>query len=235
MIPADRQARRGRQGWLLGVITFLIMMVDLYLIFLWVPEEKTMGVVQKIFYFHVGTAWVAFFAFFIVFVFSILYLKTRNNQWDRIAAASAEIGTVFTGIVLITGPIWGKSAWNTWWTWEPRLTTSLILFFIYLAYLMVRGSTTSDEKRARLSAVFGIIGFLDVPIVFYSVKWWNISHPMLFEGGRMNLAGEMVFVLLVSVTAFTLLYFYLLQKAVVLFRLQDQMTEMKARIRGELN
>ncbi|MCR6545114.1 cytochrome c biogenesis protein [Dehalobacterium formicoaceticum] len=224
-----------RLSAVLGLTTFIVMMVDLFLIFIWVPEEKTLGAVQKIFYFHVGTAWVAFFAFFVVFLFSILYLKSRNSKWDRIAAASAEIGTVFTTVVLITGPIWAKSSWNAWWTWEPRLTTSLILWFIYVAYILIRASSTEEEKKARLSAVFGIIGFIDVPIVFFSVKWWNVSHPMVFDQGGMNLAPEMFITLMVSVAAFTLFYFYYLTKAAALFQARDDLRELKRKMRERLN
>lgn len=210
------------------ILVFGMMLLDLFLIFLWVPEEKTMGPVQKIFYFHVGTAWVAFLAFFIVFVCSILFLKTGDFRWDRAAGASAETGTVFTTVVLVTGPIWAKSAWNTWWTWEPRLTTSLILWFIYLAYILIRSSGGTVEKKARLSAVFGILGFLDVPIVFFSVRWWSIAHPMLIEGGRMNIRPEMFLTLLVSVAAFSLLYLYLLEQGIRLAALESSAREIKA-------
>ncbi|MGI6066527.1 MAG: cytochrome c biogenesis protein [Bacillota bacterium] len=213
-------------------LIFLLMATAQYLIFLWVPEEKTLGVVQKIFYFHVGAAWVAFFAFLIVFVFSILYLATQERRWDRVSAASAEIGTVFTTIVLVTGPIWAKSSWNTWWTWEPRLTTSLILWFIYLAYILIRIFAGDIERKAKLAAVFGIIGFLDVPVVFYSVNWWSVSHPMLFEQGKMNLAPDMLLTLQVTVAAFTLLYFYLLGKGISAFRMQDEVNKIKDRLRG---
>ncbi|MDD2497800.1 MAG: cytochrome c biogenesis protein [Desulfitobacteriaceae bacterium] len=212
-------------------LVFLVMATAQYLIFLWVPEEKTLGVVQKIFYFHVGAAWVAFFAFFIVFVFSILYLATQERRWDRVSAASAEIGTVFTTIVLVTGPIWAKSSWNTWWTWEPRLTTSLILWFIYLAYILIRISAGDIERKAKLAAVFGIIGFLDVPVVFYAVNWWSVSHPMLFGQGKMNLASDMLLTLQVTVAAFTLLYFYLLEKGIAVFRMQDEVNKIKDRLR----
>jgi heme exporter protein C len=212
-------------------LVFLVMALAQYLIFLWVPEEKTLGVVQKIFYFHVGTAWVAFFAFFIVFVFSILYLATQERRWDRVSAVSAEIGTVFTTIVLVTGSIWAKSSWNTWWTWEPRLTTSLILWFIYLAYILIRISAGDVERKAKLAAVFGIIGFLDVPVVFYSVNWWSVSHPMLFGQGKMNLAPDMLLTLQVTVAAFTLLYFYLLGKGIAVFRMQDEVNKIKDRLR----
>ena len=144
---------------ILGGLTFFVMSIAIYMVFLWVPVEAKMGVVQKIFYFHVGTAWVGFFAFFVVFVCSIAYLKTKDRKWDIIAESAAEIGVVFMTLVLITGPIWARSAWNTWWTWEPRLTTSLVLWFIYVAYILVRASSIEDEKKARLASIFGIIGF----------------------------------------------------------------------------
>ncbi|HLS23122.1 MAG TPA: cytochrome c biogenesis protein CcsA, partial [Pseudogracilibacillus sp.] len=114
------------------------MIISLYLIFIWSKIERIMGPVQKIFYFHVASAWNAFFAFFIVFIFSVLYLIRKKRTYDIIAGISAEIGVIFTAIVLITGPIWARSAWNTWWVWEPRLTTTLILFFMYIAYLVLR-------------------------------------------------------------------------------------------------
>ncbi len=230
----EKEGAKSKTFGILGALTFLMMLVNLYLIFIWVPEEKILGLVQKIFYFHVGTAWVAFFAFFVVFIYSILYLKTKDSKWDRIASASAEIGTVFTTIVLITGPIWAKSSWNTLWTWEPRLTTSLILWFIYLAYILVRGFATEYQKKAQLSAVFGIIGFIDVPIVFFSVRWWSISHPTLFSGSGMNLDPEMLFTLLVSVASFTLLYFYFLGKLVSIFHVRAELAEIKRRLKEHL-
>jgi len=150
--PADRALEWG---------TFLAVAAALYLIFMWVPNEKIQGPVSKIIYFHIASAWLAFFAFFIVMICSILYLKTKDLKWDIISYASAEIGILFTTIVLVTGPIWGRASWNAWWTWDHRLTTTLILWFIYIAYLMIRSAFNEEEKKARFSAVFGIIG-LDV-------------------------------------------------------------------------
>ncbi len=124
-------------------------------------------------------------AFFVTFVFSILYLVKRKRIFDTYAYVSAEIGVVFTIIVLTTGPIWAKSSWNTWWVWEPRLITTLILFFIYVAYIMIRQMDGVWDKKARLCAVFGIIGFVDVPIVFFAIRWWQTKlHPIVFGNGR---------------------------------------------------
>ncbi|HBV85301.1 MAG TPA: cytochrome C assembly protein [Desulfosporosinus sp.] len=193
--------------------TFVSMLVSLYLVFVWVPVERQMGPVQKIFYFHVPSAWVAFLAFFVVFAASLMYLKTKLALYDIIAGSSAQVGVVFTTIVLITGPIWGKASWGTWWTWDPRLTTTLILWFIYLAYLIIRNSAKGHEKNLRLAAVFGIIGFIDVPIVFMAVRWWRTIHPVVFEANNIGLPTSMLTTLMVCLLTFTLLYFVLLLKS----------------------
>src|SRR5699024_2115531 len=162
----------------LFIIATIMTLISLYLIFMWSPIERVMGPVQKIFYFHVASAWNAFLAFFIVFVFSLLYLLTKKRKFDLIAGVSGEIGVVFTAIVLITGPIWARSAWNTWWTWEPRLTTTLILLFMYIAYMMLRNLNMEWQKQARLTSVFGVISFINVPIVYMSIQWWGSKlHP----------------------------------------------------------
>jgi heme exporter protein C len=197
-----------RDSVLLG-LGFALMMAALYMVFLYVPTEKVSGVVQRIFYFHVPIAWVSFLAFFITFIFSILYLWKREMKWDAIACASAEIGIVFTTLVLITGPIWAKPVWGIWWTWDTRLTASLVLWLIYIAYLLVRSFANEPARGARFSAVIGIIGFIDVPIVFTTVNLWRTQHPstIIFEGG---LAPSMLMTLLVCIAAFTVLYVILL-------------------------
>ena len=163
------------------------------------------GIVQRIFYFHVPVAWVGFLAFFITFIFSILYLWKRTVKWDAIAHASAEVGVIFTTLVLITGPIWAKPVWGIWWTWDARLTTSLVLWLTYIAYLLVRSYATDPARSARFGAVIGIVGFIDVPIVFLTVNLWRTQHPgvIIFEGGLMP---PMLATLLVSIAAFTVLY-----------------------------
>jgi heme exporter protein C len=193
---------------LLG-LSFVLLISGLYLIFLFVPTEETMGVVQRIFYLHVPVAWVAFLAFFVVFVFSILYLWKRDIKWDNIAHASAEVGIVFTSLVLITGPIWAKPIWGVWWTWDARLTTALILWFIYIAYLIVRSYAGEGSRGARFGAVVGIVGFIDVPISFLAITLWRTQHPpaVIFQGG---LEPSMLLTLIICVVAFTTLYTALL-------------------------
>ncbi|HXK59728.1 MAG TPA: cytochrome c biogenesis protein CcsA [Acidobacteriota bacterium] len=211
-------------AWLL-VPLYLVGVAALYAAFIHAPTERTMGEVQRIFYFHVGAAWTAFLAFFVVFVAGIAYLWRRNLFWDELGAASAEVGVVFTTIVLTTGPIWARPIWNTWWPWgDPRVTTTLVLWLIYVAYFALRSSLPAGEKRARLAAVFGIIGFIDVPIVFLSVRWWRTIHPVVITRSEVRLEPEMVQALLIAVAAFTILYFTLLLTRTAM-RLQDAASE----------
>jgi heme exporter protein C len=193
-----------RNNILLG-LGFVLMIAALYMVFVYVPTEKNAGIVQRIFYFHVPVAWVSFLAFFVTFIASILYLWKRDTKWDALACASAEVGIIFTTLVLITGPIWAKPAWGIWWTWDARLTTSLLLWVIYVAYLLVRRLANDPAQGARYSAVIGIAGFIDVPIVFLTVNLWRTQHPttIIFEGG---LTPPMVTGLIVCIAAFTVLY-----------------------------
>ena len=209
--------------YLLTGLTAVLMVAALWMVFVYVPTEKNTGIIQRIFYFHVPVAWIAFLAFFATFIFSIVYLRTRADRWDHIAAASAETGVIFTTLVLITGPIWAKPAWGIWWTWDARLTASLVLWLIYIAYLLVRSFTTESGRSARYGAVIGIIGFIDVPVVFLAVNLWRTQHPELivFEGG---LAPPMLATLLVCIAAFTLLY-------VVLVIRVAQLKDMEAEVR----
>lgn len=215
------------------------MLIALYLIFLWVPADKRLGIVQKIFYFHLASAWTAFLAFFIVFLLGIIYLINRNIQIDLLASASAEIGILFTTMVLITGSLWGRSSWNVWWTWEPRLTTTLILWFIYIAYFLIRDSIEEPEKAARISSVYGIIGFIDVPIVFMSIRWWRSRlHPVVFGenqgGNRGGLDQDMLFTLLVSLAVFTILFLILLYLSYKQKILESEINSIKEEIRHQL-
>ena len=191
-------------NWLVG-LGFVLFAGALYTVFIYVPTEQTMGIVQRIFYFHVPLAWLAFMAFFIVFLSSILYLWKRTAKWDIIASSSAEVGVVFTTLFLITGAIWAKPIWYVWWTWSPRLTAALVLWLIYIAYLLVRSYATEEQRGARFAAVVGIIGFIDVPIVALAITLWRTQHPspVVFQGG---LAPSMLLTLMVCLVAFSTLY-----------------------------
>jgi heme exporter protein C len=182
----------------LPLLVTALAIATLYGAFLYAPRERVMGDIQRIFYFHASAGLVCFFAFFITFVASIAYLGTRNRWWDTVGRASAEAGLLLCTIVLITGPLWARPVWGTYWTWEARLTTSLILWLIYSAYLLVRRYTDDPDQQARFAAVVGIVGFLDVPIVYWSVNWWRGNHPLVLKasgGGGLDPAMRKVFLL----------------------------------------
>ena len=219
-------SRGALRHYVLVGLGFTLMVAALYMVFIYVPTDKNTGAVQRIFYFHVPLAWIGFLAFFVVFVCSILYLMKRAMKWDTIASASAEVGVVFTSLVLITGSVWAKAAWGIWWTWDARLTATLVLWFTYVAYLLVRHYTTEDSQRARLSAVLGIVGFIDVPIVALAVMLWRTQHPgaIIFEGG---LVPSMLFTLLVCIVAFTVLYFVLVIQSTRLKNMEADVRNIK--------
>lgn len=177
------------------------------------PLEATQGPAQKILYLHAPAAWVAFLAFGLVGLASVLYLWLREDRLDRIAESSAEVGLMFTTVVLVTGPLWGKPVWGTWWTWDARLTLTLFLWFIYLAYVVLRGAVDDRSMRARYSAVLGILGALLIPFIHLSVYLFRTLHPqpILMKPGAPSLPGEMLATLLLAFGSFTLLYVALLR------------------------
>ena len=213
--------------WLTGIVFFTAIAA----IFIFVPTEKTEGPIQRIMYLHIPSAWLAFFAFFIVFISSILFLWKKEREWDIYANASAEIGVVFCSLVLITGPIWAKPIWGTWWVWDARLTSTLILWLIYVAYLMLRSQTEAGSMRARYAAVLGIVGFLNIPFIHFSVLWWRTFHPqpkvISAEGFGKGMETSMLATLGISLCAFTLLYFLLMGQRIRLERLKDEVDRLK--------
>ena len=203
------------------------MVLNMYLIFIWVPTEKNLGIVQRIFYLHVPTAWVAFLAFFLVLIGSTGYLIKKSKSWDRLALASAEVGVLFTTVLIVTGVMWAKPVWGVWWNWDPRLTTSLILWLIYLAYLMVRSYAPSPEQGAKYAAILGIVGFVDVPIVYFSIKWWRTLHPqaVIGPGSTGGLDSSMQLLLLVYTAIFTILFVHLLTTRMALRKIEERLEE----------
>ena len=201
------------------------MLAAIYMIAFFAPVERTQGVVQKIFYFHVPSAWVSFLGFFLVFVFSIQYLITRRRRWDRRARAAAEVGVLFCSIVLLTGPLWARPVWGIWWTWDARLTLTLVLWLIYVSYLMLRHYLPDPQKRAVLSAVVGVAGFADVPLVYFAIRWWRTQHPqpVLAGGEASGLDPRMALTLYVSLFVFTLLFVYLFIERSRLMKLRDEL------------
>jgi heme exporter protein C len=208
------------------------MLISLYMVFLKAPTERTMGIVQKIFYFHVPSAWIAFLAFFLVFVSSFLYLLKSNKKWDDLAAAAAEVGTVFCTYVLISGPVWAKPVWGVWWAWDMRLTLTLVLWLVFVGYLMLRQYITVPEKKATYSAVLGIIGFIDVPLVYLSIRFWRTQHPspVLAGGPDSGLAPEMRTTFIICMVSFTILFGYLLRLRLKLERMREEKDELHGRL-----
>lgn len=215
-------ARRGER--VLGVLTLVALGASAVMSLAVAPPDAEQGEVQRLMYVHVPAAWLAYLAFTVVFVASIAYLRTKRARWDRLAAASAEVGVLFTALAIALGMLWGKPVWGTWWTWDPRLTTTAILLLIYLGYLAVRRLSESPQRRARWSAVVGIVGFVDVPIVHLSVVWWRSLHQQATVAriGGPTLDPLMLAALLVAVAAFTIAYAYLVSLRLRVGRLEER-------------
>lgn len=195
---------------LLPLLAFLAVILAVIRAAFFTPLEAKQGAAQKIFYLHVPAAWVAFLAFFLVAVASGVYLWLRDPRLDRFAESSAEVGVIFTTVVLITGPLWAKPIWGTWWAWwDVRLVSTLFLWFIYVSYIVLRGAVEAPELRARYSAILGILGALLIPFIHLSVYLFSTMHPMPIVGkpSAPSLPPEMLLTLMLSLGAFTLLYF----------------------------
>jgi heme exporter protein C len=198
-----------RTGTVMAVLGLAGVMLVYWLSFFWVSTEAAQGVVQRIFYVHVPSAWTAFLAFGISAFCSAMYLWLRDERLDRAAVSAAEGGMIFATVMLTTGPLWGRIAWGTYWTWEPRLTLTLLLWFIFLGYFMVRSSTENPEKGKRFAAVVAIVGALDIPFIHVSVLWFRSLHPqpvVVRPTDGPALPGDMLTLLLTSLTAFTVLF-----------------------------
>lgn len=228
--------RRWQYG--LGVAAIPVMVYAMYMGFLWAPEERTLGPIQRIFYFHVGSAWNAYLAFFIVFVVSILYLVRRRQTLDMIAVAAAEVGIVFTILTLITGTFWARASWNTWWTFDPRLTTTAIMLFMYIAYLLVRAAADGEDRRGRLGAVFGIVAFATVPLVHYSATWWRGMHPTVIDiqaqAPKIEMDERMLTAMMVGLVALSLVAAYLVLHRLTLEQMSRRANLLKERVRMEV-
>jgi heme exporter protein C len=222
--------RRGIETLYFGLLaaTGIVMALALWSIFVNAPEEKVMGAVQKLFYFHVPIAALTFLAVFTLLAGSAGYLWTRRAGWDHLAIASAEVGLLLCTLVLITGPIWAKPAWGVWWTWEAKLTTTLILWLLLAGNLLARSYAATPEQGARIGAVLGVVAALDVPIVYKAVDWWRGQHPIVFGPGRDNpLAPGMLSALLTSLLAFALLFALLLAARMRIAALKDRLAALE--------
>lgn len=209
-------------------LTLLSSALGVGMVIFYAPADRIQGIVQKIFYLHLPLAWVAYLAFLVVLVASVLYLWKRDLRWDALARSSVEIGVLFTTLVIVTGSLWAKPVWNTWWTWDARLTSTLVLWFIYISYLMLRAYTPDQERAARFGAILGIVGFIDVPIIHFSVQWWRTLHPeAVVARAAPQAPPEMLVTLGVCLLAATLTYLTLLVYRTWLEHTRDENRELE--------
>jgi heme exporter protein C len=218
-------------SWLTGTV----FVVALYIVLIWAPQEAIMGDVQRVFYFHVAAGWVGALAFLVTAIVGGIYLARGEQRWDRIAVASVEIGVVFTFINIVTGSIWARPIWNTWWTWDPRLVTATIMLLIYIAYIMLRQGIEDPDRRARFGAVYGIVGFISVPITFASIRIFRTIHPVVIGSsdptalGAFDMNAEMRVAFFFSLFTFTLIYITLLWYRLRLQQQKEKIEERKLR------
>ncbi|HYR93567.1 MAG TPA: cytochrome c biogenesis protein CcsA [Methylomirabilota bacterium] len=205
----------------LGILATAAAILASWMGLVWAPTDAVQGDVYRVIYVHVPTAWLAYLAFVVVFLASVGWLWTRRPWFDALAVASAEIGVLFTGLFIVAGSIWAKPTWGVWWTWDPRLVTTAVMFCMYLGYLLLRSLSNDFERRATRAAVLGIIAVVDIPIVHLSVLWMNSVHQLptvVRIGASPALDAQMGMTLGVSVIAFTLVYFALLVERMELER-----------------
>ena len=217
----------------LSWVTSALFVVALYLVLFYAPREAVMGEVQRVFYFHVAAGWVAAFAFLVTAVVGVLYLVKGERRWDVIGLASVEIGVIFTFINIVTGSIWARPVWNTWWTWDPRLVTATVMELIYIAYLMLRQGIEDPDRRGRFASVYGIIGFLSVPLTFLSIRIFRTIHPVVVGNndptaeGTFDMTPRMRTAFFFSLFTFTAIYATLLWYRVRLQVFSDRIEERK--------
>jgi heme exporter protein C len=214
-------------------LTVIFTLISIYLALIYTPSHETMGDVQRIFYFHVASAWISYLAFGITFVASLLYLKSKEYRWDTIAFSSAEIGIIFCTLGIITGALWAKSVWGVFWIWEDfKLFVTLVLWLVFIAYLALRANAKSRTSKANLSAVFSIIGFVCIPISLGANRIWQQFHPTVIVSSGGSLQASMAFALVFAVLAFTFLYISLLLIRVDTEKMKEKLEKIKQKLGG---
>jgi len=213
---------------LLGVATYFALVKA--------PTEEIMGQVQRVFYFHIGTAWTALLGFLFAAVLSLVFLFTRDLKWDRFQVAAIEVSLVFFFITIVLGSIWARPAWNTWWTWDPRLTTAAITELIYIAYFMLRQGIDDPDRRARFGAVYALIGGISAPITFFAIRLYRTIHPVVIAGGNPEAQGgfsmtpSMLNAMFVALIAFTVIFIDLYWNRIRLGDLEDKVEQLKLKV-----
>ncbi len=220
----------------LDIVAFVSIAIASAMVFGYAPIERVMGLVQKVFYFHVAAGWVGMLGYLAAVVAGVAYLITRKHIWDLVGLGAIEIGLVFMLINIITGSIWARPIWNTWWTWDPRLTTATIMELVYAAYLMLRSGLEDPERRARFSAVYAIIGFISVPLTFFSIRIYRTIHPLVIGGADPNATGSfsmtpaMGLTFGISLVAFSIFFAALLWHRIRLGQLSHRVEQLRMRL-----
>lgn len=221
---------------ILDIVSLIVLAIAAYLALVFAPTELVMGNVQRVFYFHIGTAWTALLGFLLAAVFSVAYLTTKDLKWDRMQVAAVEVSLVFFLITIVLGSIWARPAWNTWWTWDPRLTTAAVTELIYIAYFMLRQGIDDPERRARFGAVYALLGGISAPITFFAIRLFRTIHPVVIGGanaaaqGGFNMTGNMKIAFFFGLFAFTIIFVDLFWNRVRLGDLQDQVEQLKLKV-----
>jgi heme exporter protein C len=221
---------------ILNWTTGAVFAVSLYLVFFYAPREAIMGDVQRVFYYHVAAGWVGALAFLVAAVAGVIYLVRKDRKWDKVAFASVEIGVIFTLINIVSGSIWARPIWNTWWTWDPRLVTATIMELIYIAYLMLRQGVEDPDRRARFGAVYSIIGFISVPITFLSIRIFRTIHPVVVGSGDPTATGafdmtpQMRVAFFFSLFTFTFIYASLFWHRLRMQNLSEKVEQLKMKV-----
>ena len=220
------------------IVSAALMLLTLAMIFLWAPTEANLGVSQRIFYFHVPLGWLGMLSIVVVAIASIAHLISGSQKWDALAYSAAELGVVFASLILITGVIWARGDLGWWWTWDAKLTTTLVLWFIYVGYLMVRAYAPKGSQSSRFAAVIALFGAIDAPIIYMATVWWSTAHPELNVGPAASDrdaidSRSIYYTLLVSTLAFTLLYAYLLVERYALRRAESDLDELHAELAAQ--
>lgn len=220
---------------ILDYLSLLLLAVATYLALVYAPTEAVMGDVQRVFYFHIGTAWVGLLGFIFAAGLGVVYLVTKNLKWDIVEVAAVEISVVFFFITIVLGSVWARPAWNTWWTWDPRLTTAAVTELIYVAYFMLRAGIDDPERRARFGAVYALLGGLSAPITFMAIRLFRSIHPVIIGAAnanqeKMNMTPDMRVAFFFALFAFTVIFIDLFWNRIRLGQLQDKVEQLKLKV-----
>jgi heme exporter protein C len=221
---------------ILDILALIMLGVSTYFALIKAPTELVMGQVQRVFYFHLGTAWTALLGFLFASILSVIYLVTKDLKWDRYQVAAIEVSLVFFLITIVLGSIWARPAWNTWWTWDPRLTTAAVTELVYIAYFMLRQGIDDPDRRARFGAVYALLGGISAPITFFAIRLYRTIHPVVIAGsnpeaeGGFSMTADMRTAMFVALIAFTVIFIDLYWNRIRLGDLQDKVEQLKLKV-----